>query len=135
MDRRTFLLTFTGAALAATTLPGMEAEAAPNWIKLGTRKVNGFIDVDRIHVGSDDGRFRKLRLRVRGNDLFLFRMKATFENGGSQEFSIRLLIPKGGYTRSLDLKGDRRFIRHVDFFYGKPKNGGGGTFVDLYGQR
>lgn len=135
MDRRTFLLTFTGAALAATMLPDVEAEAATGWIKLGTRKVNGFLDVDRIGVGAGEGKFRKLRLRVRGNDLFLFRMKATFENGGSQEFALRLLIPQGGYTRSLDLKGAKRFIRHVDFFYGKPKDGGGGTFVDLYGQR
>lgn len=134
MDRRTFLFTLTGAALTAF-LPGMEAQAATGWIKLGSRRVNGFLDVDRIAVGAGEGRFRRLRLRVRGNDLFMFRMKATFENGASQDFAIRLLIPQGGYTRSLDLAGDRRFIRHVDFFYGKPKDGGGNTFVDLYGQR
>ncbi|MGD9915752.1 MAG: hypothetical protein AB7S80_16870 [Rhizobiaceae bacterium] len=133
MHRRAFLTTVIGGGVAATMLPGV-AEAA-SWLHLGTRRVNGLADVDRIHVGGNWGRFRRVRLRVRGNDLFLYRMVLEFGNGGRQEVGVRAFIPQGGYTRAIDLSGDKRFIRHVTFFYGKLPNGHGPTFVELYGRR
>ena len=69
MDRRIFLTTLAGAA-AASFLPST-AEAS-NWKKLGTRKVDGLIDRDRITVGNSWGKFEKIRLRVRGNDLMMY---------------------------------------------------------------
>lgn len=132
MDRRAFLTTLAGAGLA-TTLPA-PAEAA-TWIHLGSESVRGLADVDRIHVGDGWGKFRKVRLRVRGNDLFLYRFVVRFENGERQEMEVRNFIPEGGHTRTLDLHGGKRFIRHVTFFYGKVPNGQGATWVDLFGRR
>jgi hypothetical protein len=132
MDRRAFLTTLAGAGLA-TVLP--TAADAATWVHLGTRKVNGVLDVDSIGVGAGWGTFRKVRLKVRGNDLFLYRFVVRFENGGSQEMQVANFIPQGGYTRTLDLKGGERFIRRVNFFYGKIPNGQGSTWVDVYGRR
>ena len=132
MDRRTFLTTLAGAGVA-TILPAT-AEAA-TWVHLGTERVRGLVDVDRIHVGAGWGKFRKVRLRVRGNDLFLYRFVVKFENGGEQEMHVSNYIPQGGHTRTLDLHGGKRFIRHVTFFYGKIPNGQGSTWVDLFARR
>jgi hypothetical protein len=132
MDRRAFLTTLAGAGVA-TLLPAT-ADAA-TWVHLGSERVRGLADVDRIHVGAGWGKFRKVRLHVRGNDLFLYRFVVRFENGGDQELAVRTFIPEGGHTRTLDLAGGKRFIRHVTFFYGKIPNGQGSTWVDLFGRR
>ena len=67
MDRRNFL--FGTAAVAASTLFATESQAAHGgWVYLGRRKVNGYEDFDRIRVGRGEGRFRKIRLAVTGNE-------------------------------------------------------------------
>lgn len=132
MDRRTFLLGMTGAAVAAA-LP--ETAEAATWVRLGSRRVNGLIDRDRIVVGSGAGPFRRLRLRVRGNSLFILDVSVRYGNGANDDLRVRTLIPQGGYTRAIDLRGNNRYIRAVTFTYGKLPNGAGPTFIDLYGIR
>lgn len=133
MDRRTFLLALGGTAVAAA-LP-QAAEAAPTWVRLGSRRVNRLLDVHRIAVGAGAGTFRRIRLRVRGNNLLMYRLTLRYANGRTEQLPVRALIPQGGYTRAIDLSGNRRFIRSVEFAYGKLPNGAGPTFVDLYGIR
>ena len=132
MDRRTFLLGLGGAAL---TLALPEAAEAASWRRLATTRVNGLIDVDRVFIGAGAGQFRRIRLRVRGNALLMYRFVVQYGNGVSQEIAIRSLIPRGGYTRAIDLRGGLRNIRSVSFAYGKFPNGGGPTWVDVYGFR
>lgn len=76
-----------------------------------------------------------MRLRVRGNALLVYDVRVRFVNGGEQRLNVRLLIPQGGHTRSIDLRGQNRRIRDVIFTYGKQRNGLGPTYVDLYGLR
>jgi hypothetical protein len=132
MDRRTFLLGMAATPFALT-LPE-DAEAA-TWVRLGTRRVNGLIDVDRIQVGAGAGTFRRIRVRVRGNALLLYNLRVRYGNGADDQIPVRVLIPQGGYTRAIDLAGNDRFIRWVQFAYGKLPNGAGPTWVDLYGRR
>lgn len=134
MDRRNFL--FGTAAVAATALFATESQAGHEaWVYLGRRKVNGFNDFDRIPVGRGEGRFRKIRLLVKGNDLFINDLDVRFGNGENQDIRVRSFIPQGGQTRAIDLAGGRRFIQNVRFHYGKPRNGRGATFVELWGRR
>ena len=132
MDRRGFMLGLAGAA-AALALP--EAAEAAVWVPLGTRRVNGLLDVDRIHVGAGLGTFRRIRIKVRGNALLLYDLRVRYGNGSEDKIPVRVLIPQGGYTRAIDLSGNDRFIRYVQFTYGKLPNGAGPTFVELYGRR
>ena len=134
MNRRSFL----AAALSALVLPALvpvEAQAQGGWVLLGVRQVNGAYDRDRIPVGAQAGSFRKLRLKVRGNDLLIDDFDVVFSNGGHQDISVRSFIRQGGYTRALDLKGKARGIRHVTFKYGKFANGRGRTWVELWAWR
>ena len=132
MDRRSLLLGIGVAALGG--LAAAPAEAA-TWYLLGKRRVNGLSDHDRINVGAGAGTFDKLRLHVTGNDLMIYYLQVRYGNGARDDIPVRLLIPQGGYTRAIDLRLNNRFIRYVDFNYGKFANGRGATWVELYGQR
>ncbi len=132
MDRRTFLTTLAAAGAAFAIPTGAEAAT---WINLGSRKVNGLVDVDRINVGANWGRFRRIRLKVRGTPLFIARIVVEFGNGGEQVIRFNQLFLPGQSTGSLDLLGDQRFIKHVTFVYGKLPLGQGATYVDLQGRR
>lgn len=132
MNRRTFMTTLAGAG-ASLMIPA-SAEAAA-WLQLGSRKVNGLVDVDRINVGASFGRFRRIRLKVRGTPLFIARIVVEFGNGGEQVIRFNQLFLPGQSTGSLDLAGEKRFIQHVTFVYGKLPLGQGATYVDLQGRR
>ena len=132
MDRRSFI---TGFALIATgSLAATRAEAA-TWYSLGTRRVNGLVDVDQINVGAGAGVFDKIRLKVTGNDLMIYDLDVRYGNGAHDDIPVRLLIPQGSMTRVIDLRHHDRFIRHVRFTYGKFPNGQGPTYVELFGRR
>ena len=132
MDRRNLLMGIGAVALGG--LAAAPAEAA-TWYLLGKRRVNGLIDLDRINVGAGAGTFDKIRLHVTGNDLMIYDLDVRYGNGARDDISVRLLIPQGGYTRTIDLRHSDRFIRHVAFSYGKFANGRGATWVELYGRR
>lgn len=132
MDRRSVI---AGLALAATgSLFATRAEAA-TWYLLGTRRVNGLVDFDRINVGAGAGVFDKIRLKVTGNDLMIYDLDVRYGNGVRDDIPVRLLIPQGGTTRAIDLRHHDRFIRNVRFTYGKLPNGSGPTYVTLLGRR
>lgn len=132
MDRRSFMLSLSAAG-AAMLLP--QAAEAATWVKLGTRKVNGLIDRDRISIGASWGWFDKIRLHVRGNNLWLYDLDIRFGNGAKQDVGVRAFIPQGGHTRTIDLVGGERFIKSVSFTYGKFPNGNGPTYVEVWGRR
>ncbi len=87
------------------------------WEKLGERKVNLGMDHDRIVVGAGDGIFSKLKIRVRNSGINMHRMVVYFGNGEKQELEVREEIQKGGESRILDLSGNKRVIKEVDFWY------------------
>jgi hypothetical protein len=134
MDRRTFL----GGLVLAAAVPALiatEAQAANNWVFLGSRQVRPWFDFDQIHVGAAKGLFEKIRLKVVGNDLLMYDLKVRYGNGNDDDIPVRLLIPQGGQTRVIDLNANKRFIRHVRFAYGRVADGDGPTYVELYGRR
>lgn len=87
------------------------------WEKLGERRVNLGIDHDRILVGSRDGVFSKLKIIVKNSGINMHKMEVYFGNGEKQEIAIREDIQRGGESRVIDLKGNRRVITKVDFWY------------------
>src|ERR1700756_1187593 len=92
---------------------GMSSNARERWAYLGSAHVDGGIDHDSIHVGSSDGRFRAIQLRVSGGAIEFQRVVMHFGNGTEEELVIRERIPSGGVTRPIDLPGERRIIQSV----------------------
>lgn len=105
-----------------------------HWERLGNAHVDGNVDHDNIKVGMQDGRFRAIQLRVRGGAVEFMRVVVHYADGEPEEVSVRERIPDGGMTRAIDLRGERRYIRSVELWYGR-----GGwrkrPEVQLYGMR
>jgi hypothetical protein len=90
------------------------------WEMLGTSHVDGKNDHDRIVV-NNRGSFRALQLGVKGGAIEFHRVVVHFENGGDSDLEIRDRIQDRGKTRVIDLPGDRRRIRSIEFWYSKER--------------
>ena len=88
------------------------------WEKLGEATVNGRVDHDRIFVRSG-GAFRQLQLGIRGGTIEFQRVVVHFQNGADHQLEISGRIPDTGKSQVIDLPGDRRRIRSVEFWYSK----------------
>ncbi len=120
-------------AAAALLLVPMEAQAA-SWVNLGSRTVNLFVDHDTIRVGAGTGLFKRIRLQVSGNTVFIRDLHVTFANGNGYDVPLRFAFRPGSSSRNIDLPGAARFIRRVDFNYSKLP-GGGRAVVTLQGYK
>jgi hypothetical protein len=107
-------------------------DARSPWDKLGERWVNGQSDSDLIRVGRADGRFRKIQLVVEHSALELFDVVVVFGDGTRFSPGTRLVFGPGSTSRVIDLPGNARVIRHVEFRYGNLP-GGGRAQIELWG--
>lgn len=104
------------------------------WIHLGDKHVDGKSDHDKISIGSSEGRFRQLQIRVRDGDVNFQRVVVHFGNGEDEELQFRERINAGGQTRPMDLHGYDRIIKSVEFWYEKAQWGEHKPTVELYGR-
>ena len=103
----------------ASVTPAAYGQRMGRWERLGTAHVDGRGDHDNITVGMRDGRFRAIQLRVRGGAIEFQRVVVHYADGEPEEVAVRERVPAGGMTRAIDLRGDRRFIRSVELWYGR----------------
>lgn len=112
--------------------PGLEREG---WKALGQREVTFRVERDTIEVGRDAGRFNKIRFVVRGNAVEIRDVKVTFGNGDVQDVQVREKLAEGTATRVIDLGGEQRFIRTVEFVYStEGPNREGRATIRLFGR-
>lgn len=104
-----------------------------DWEELGSRKVGFISDTDVIPVGRREGRFKKIKLRVRDNDIQMQRLVVVYGNGAKDELEVRDFIRAGSETRPIDLKGDGRFIKEVRLKYQARPNFRGHATVQVWG--
>lgn len=114
--------------------PPAPAWDARGWTLLGERTVDGRYDHDRIEVGRYEGRFSKLTLVVENSDLELIDMSVQFVAGPPWHPQLQHYFREGQRTRAIDLPGDARTIRSIDFRY-RNLPGGGRARVAVYGMK
>ena len=105
-----------------------------SWIHLGDKHVDGKSDHDKISIGSSEGRFRQLQIRVEDAAVDFQRVVVHFGNGADEELQFRERINAGGQTRPMDLHGYDRIIKSVEFWYEKANWGSRRPTVRLYGR-
>ncbi|MCJ8291702.1 MAG: hypothetical protein HRT58_04745 [Crocinitomicaceae bacterium] len=93
------------------------SQTRAKWEKLGVRAVNYKIDKDDIHVGAKEGGFTKLKVVVTGGSVNMHKMVVTYMNGEKEEITLRHNFKKGSGSRIIDLKGGKRLIKNIRFFY------------------
>ena len=102
------------------------------WDKLGEVKVDSKYDRESIKVGRDDGRFTKLTFAVEDNDVEIYDITVVFGNKETLSLEDRLVFREGQRTGAIDLPGEKRFVKRVDFKFGKIARGRNATVV-VYG--
>jgi hypothetical protein len=123
-----------GGGRARVEVWGWKAEAAAKppafswdskgWVMLGERTVNGKVDHDRIEVGRRDGKFAKLTLVVLDSDLELIDFEVMFAKGAPWHPTVAHFFREGERTHVIDLPGDERTIRSIEFKYRNLPGGG-----------
>jgi IPT/TIG domain len=88
------------------------------WTLLGEKMVRGKRDRDEIPVGRYEGRFNELMVIVEDGDIHMTSMEILFVNGDSFKPSIGHFFREDQRSRAIDLPGDRRTIRRIEFRYG-----------------
>ena len=61
--------------------------------------------------------FRRLKFKVVDAPINLLDMKVYFENGQFQDVPLRFTIEKGGESRIIDLNGNVRRLKKIEFWY------------------
>lgn len=120
------------------TLLSAGASYAREWERLGERHVGFRNDHDIIEVGRHEGRFTRLRLRVRDNDIKLNSIKVMFGNGEVEDVVFNEHIRAGGESPAINLRTgwhEGRFIRAVELHYHSRPDFRGEAVAELWGQQ
>lgn len=123
-------------AALAVILFSAGASSAREWVRLGDRHVGFISDHDTIQVGRHDGRFKRLKLIVRKNDIDLNSIKVLFGNGEVEDIVFQQHIRDGGEA-VINLKSpwhEGRFIRGVELHYHSRPSFRGEAVAELWGQ-
>jgi hypothetical protein len=93
-------------------------EATTEWRRLGERSVRrNSVDRDTIEVTGVEGRFTQIQFRVEHSALELLDVVVTFGDGTTFSPETRLVFAENSNSRVIDLPGEARVIRRVDFRY------------------
>lgn len=103
------------------------------WERLGSRLVNGKGDRDSIPVGRAEGRFAALRFRVKHSSMRMHDVVIVFADGSTYSPPTRAVFERGTTSALIDLPGNRRVIRRIDFRY-SDLPGGGAAEVEVWGR-
>ena len=118
------------AAMSFTTLP----ENTRPWELLGVRKVNYALDHDEIVVTRAEGAFTGLQIKVKRGPVNMHRIVVHFGNGEKEEFELRENFRAGSESRVIDLPGNKRVIKKVDFLYDTKNLSDRKGVVELWGK-
>lgn len=129
-----FLVSSTLFLTAQTVVKKPTAGTAGSWKLLGTVTAGHGADHDVIVVAGPHDYFRRLKFKVTNSALNMQRMVVTYDDKGVPEkIDIKYNIPQGGESRQIDLRGGKRKIRTVEFWYDTKGILNGKANVTLFG--
>ena len=107
-------------------------EARKGWTGLGSTVADFRTDRDRIEVGESRGPFKEIMIAVDEGALEMEDIVVTFGDGSTFSPKTKLRFQEGSQTRNIDLPGNKREIRHVEFTFRSLKEKRGEATVKLY---
>jgi hypothetical protein len=111
-----------GALFAADASAGRRR----GWELLGERTVSDAVDHDAISA-IGQGSFRAIKFKVEGRAVELRDVKIHFASGGIEDVEIRRVIPAGGESRVINIRGRDRVIKRIELWYDAQSLGGKAT--------
>ena len=88
-----------------------------SWRILGTMQATHNGDHDALEITGRHDSYRKLKIKVRNSPVNIERMLVRYEDGRPEEINTRNQIPEGGESRVIDLKGGKRKLKAIEFWY------------------
>jgi len=120
-----FSLTFVLAATAASAQRG--------WSLRGQRAVTDRADHDVI-VLTGDRTYRQIKITVQRASVDFRRVVVHFVNGDDQTVEMKNTIRAGGESRAIDLEGNTRAVKSVEFWYDANTRRGRQATIRLLGK-
>jgi hypothetical protein len=106
----TLTASFTSTKSSGTNKPG-------DWFFLEDKNVGFGVDHDVIHFGNWKDDVRQIKLKITDGPLKMYNMKIHFDNGGTQNVSMRFRFAQGSESRVIDLDGGLRHLKKIEFWY------------------
>jgi len=106
---------------------------AEKWEKLGRRQVQFDAEKDTIVVGAVEGRFNAIKIDVDEGNVEMYNIKVTFGDDSHWSPDTKIEFKQGMRSRTIDLPGEARVIRKVEFWY-RSELKRGRAIVDLFGR-
>ena len=113
------------------TPPATPPPAEEKWTKLGESTANGKNDHDVVSV-TDTTKFRAIKLVIKNSDVVLKDVVVHFADGSKFSPETKTDVKEGQMSRTIDLPGDRRTIKSVNFKYSDGKGSGRAT-IEVWG--
>lgn len=111
---------------------GAKSGVKSGWTRLGSAVADFKNERDRITVGGSQGPFREIMFEVDGSALEMRDIVVTFGDGSRFSPDTRARFEEGSRSRNMDLPGDKRMIRQVDFTYRSLDKRTGRATITLY---
>jgi hypothetical protein len=131
------LLVVSGILVSAQVKPGKNGSVAVagDWRVLGSRTAGHSADHDAIEVNGPHDYYRKLKFKVTNSPLNMQKMVVRYDDGAPENIDVRSNIPQGGESRIIDLKGGKRKLKSVEFWYDTKGILNGKADLTLFGMK
>ncbi|MCD0472088.1 hypothetical protein [Flavobacterium sp. JAS] len=96
---------------------GSNAVNAGSWRVLGTVHAKHTADHDALNVPGPHDYYRRIKFKVTDSPLNMQRIVVCYDDGAPENINTRFNIPKGGESRVIDLKGGKRKLKSIEFWY------------------
>lgn len=90
---------------------------AGSWRLLGTVHAKHTADHDALNVPGPHDYYRKIKFKVTDSPVNIQRLVVRYDDGAPENINTRVEIPKGGESRVIDLKGGKRKLKSIEFWY------------------
>lgn len=128
----TCIVSFASAQKVSQPRPGTTGQ----WRFLGTVSAQTVKDHDIIVVAGPYDYFRRLKFKVTDSPIEMAYILVRYQDGGAPErIETRFNIPQGGESRVIDIRGTKRKLKSVEFWYRDKGILNGKADVSLFGMK
>lgn len=105
------------------------------WHILGTVHAKHSADHDALTINGPHDYYRKIKFKVTDSPLNIQRMIVRYDDGAPENINTRNEIPKGGESRIIDLRGGKRKLKSIEFWYDTSGFLNGKADVTIFGMK
>ena len=130
------MILFFGITASTLRVSQPEAGNKDSWQLLGTTEAKFTSDHDAIIIVGPYDHYKKLKFKVTNAPITLKRLSIRYDDGGLPETAEGSYhISKGSESRALTLKGSKRNLKTIEFFYDPKELHSVHATVSLYGMK